>query len=135
VAKDGAKFLITVPDTAHENIQKELAPDIYFQKPNHIRIFERNDFQNLISDAGLEIERTDYYGFYWSIWWFMFWACKHDIMDPWHPLLLKWTDTWNTLLSLEDGPKIMRVLDQHLPKSQVIIATKPYKITDAKVVD
>jgi len=125
IARPGARLLITVPDTAHEMIQRELAPDSYFQKPNHIRIFDREEFQNLILEAGLEIERKDFYGFYWSLWWFMFWACKHDIVDPWHPVLLKWTDTWNTLLSTDDGPKIKRVLDNHLPKSQVIIARKP----------
>ena len=125
VAKPGATFLITVPDIRMETIQKDLAPDSYFEKPNHIRIFSREDFQELITDAGLVIEKTDYHGFYWSIWWSFFWACKHDIMEPWHPLLVQWTDTWNTLLSLEDGPRIKRVLDSHLPKSQIIIASKP----------
>lgn len=125
VAKPGATFLITVPDIRLETIQKDLAPDSYFEKPNHIRIFSREDFQQLITDAGLVIEKVDYHGFYWSIWWSFFWACKHDIMEPWHPLLVQWTDTWNTLLSLEDGPRIKRVLDTHLPKSQIIIATKP----------
>lgn len=125
VARPGAQFLITVPDPLGESVQKDLAPPAYFEKPNHIRVFQRDDFERLVRDAGLVIERRAYYGFYWSVWWYFFWACKQDLSPPWHPLLERWTQTWNTLLSMPDGPRIKRALDQAMPKSQAIIASKP----------
>ncbi|MES2819195.1 MAG: class I SAM-dependent methyltransferase [Pseudomonadota bacterium] len=125
VAKPGAQFLITVPDPLGESVQKKLAPDAYFEHPNHIRVFQRDEFEQLILDAGLVIEKRADYGFYWSIWWFFFWACKQDLSPPWHPLLESWTRTWNMLLSTPDGPRIKKALDEAMPKSQAIIARKP----------
>lgn len=125
VAKPGALFLLTVPDPLGESVQKKLAPPVYFEHPNHIRIFEREEFTRLVEDAGLIIERRTEYGFYWSIWWCFFWACKQDLSPPWHPLLESWTTTWNALLSTPDGPSIKKALDETIPKSQVIIARKP----------
>ncbi|MGP3790915.1 class I SAM-dependent methyltransferase [Pseudomonas sp. B392_1p] len=124
VAKPGAQFLITVPDPLGESVQKKLAPAAYFEHPNHIRVFQREEFTHLIEEAGLIIERRADYGFYWSIWWFFFWACKQDLSPPWHPLLESWTSTWNLLLSTPDGPRIKKALDEAMPKSQAIIARK-----------
>lgn len=125
VGRPGALYLITVPDPLGESVQKDLAPDSYFQHPNHIRVFERDAFEQLIRDAGLVIERQAHYGFYWSVWWFFFWACKQDLSPPWHPLLDSWTRTWNMMLETEDGPRIKKALDRAMPKSQAIIARKP----------
>jgi len=125
VAKPGAQFLLTVPDPLGESVQKKLAPASYFEHPNHIRVFQRDEFEQLVLDAGLIIERRTEYGFYWSVWWFMFWACKQDLSPPWHPLLDSWTRTWNMLLSMPDGPRIKKALDEAMPKSQAIIARKP----------
>lgn len=125
VGKPGAQYLITVPDPVGEGIQKHLAPDEYFQKPNHIRVFQREEFEKLVTDAGLIIEHRVHYGFYWSIWWFFFWACKQDLSPPWHPLLENWSKTWATLLAMPDGPRIKKVLDDSMPKSQALIARKP----------
>ena len=125
VGRPGAQYLITVPDRRSEMLQKELVPPVYFQKPNHVRIFERDEFEKLITDAGLIIERRAYYGFFWSIWWVMFWACKHDLNAPWHPLLKQWMKTWDILLHLPRGPSIKKIFDEFMPKSQAIIARKP----------
>ncbi|MDE3738253.1 MULTISPECIES: bifunctional 2-polyprenyl-6-hydroxyphenol methylase/3-demethylubiquinol 3-O-methyltransferase UbiG [Pseudomonas] len=125
VGRPGAQYLITVPDPLGESVQKDLAPPAYFEHPNHIRVFQRDEFERLIEEAGLVIERKAQYGFYWSVWWFFFWACKQDLSPPWHPLLDSWTRTWNMLLSMEDGPRIKQALDRAMPKSQAIIARKP----------
>ncbi len=124
VGKPGALYLITVPDPEAEKVQKHFAPASYFQHPNHIRIIERSEFDQMVTDAGFTIERRTSYGFYWSMWWFFFWACKQDLSPPWHPLLQSWTKTWGLLLQTEQGPQIKAVLDQHMPKSQAIIARK-----------
>lgn len=125
VAKPGCQFLLTVPDPLAESVQKPLAPASYFEHPNHIRIFERDDFEQLVLDAGLVIERKASYGFFWSMWWFFFWSCKQDLSEPWHPLLRSWGNTWSTLLSMPDGLRVKKALDEAMPKSQAIIARKP----------
>ncbi|MDA8139711.1 MAG: class I SAM-dependent methyltransferase [Desulfobacteraceae bacterium] len=125
VGRPGAQYLITVPDPSIEKIQQQLAPESYFQKPNHLRIFGRTDFEKHIVSAGLTIEDRAYYGFFWSIWWCFFWACEQDHGDPWHPILENWRKTWGLLLKTKQGPKIKQALDNFMPKSQAIIARKP----------
>ena len=125
VGKPGAQYLITVPDPVAETITKEIAPPSYFEKPNHIRIIGRKEFEQLVVDAGLVVEQRKYYGFYWSIWWMFFWVCNQDHHPPWHPLLESWTETWKRLLATQDGSKVKRALDDCMPKSQAIIARKP----------
>ncbi|MBL4866146.1 MAG: class I SAM-dependent methyltransferase [Pseudomonadales bacterium] len=126
VGKPGSLYLITVPDPVAETLQKFLAPDSYFMKPNHVRIIQRDQFAQWIEDAGLVIETKKSYGFYWSMWWMFFWACKQDLNPPWHPLLESWSATWGALLSTDDGARIKKTLDDFMPKSQAIIARKPY---------
>ena len=125
IGKPGARYLISVPDALQENLQKEVAPDSYFQKPNHVRIIGRDEFEALVRDAGLVVEQHDYYGFYWSIWWAMFWTAKVDLSNPVHPLLDQWSRTWQALLETEGGMALKDKLDAFMPKSQVIVASKP----------
>ena len=126
IGKSGAQYLITVPGTNIENLQKNgLAPPVYFEKPNHIRVFSEDELKALVESAGLVVESQSQFGFYWSLWWVFFWACKQDLAPPWHPLLKAWTATWAELLSTEEGPRIKSKLDAFLPKTQLIIARKP----------
>ncbi len=128
VASPGAQFLLTVPDEIIEGVQKRIAPPVYFEKPNHIRIFKRGELEKLATDAGLIVERSLQYGFYQSVWWSLYWACKDQpLSPPWHPLLANWSQTWSTLLALPYGAQIKQALDDVMPKSQVIIARKPEK--------
>ena len=125
VGKPGALYLLSVPDIRSETVQKTVAPQMYFEKPNHINIFSGEDFARLVSESGLIIEKQASYGFFWSVFWAFFWTCDQELTDPWHPLLEQWGRTWETLLSMRDGPRIKQALDQALPKSQAIIARKP----------
>lgn len=125
VGKPGALYLITVPDQLGEKVQQHLAPPGYFEKPNHINIFERSTFEKLIVDAGLVVEKKAYYGFYSTIFWALFWTCDHDLLAPKHPLLQQWASMWDRVLKMRDGPRIKRALDEAMPKSQAIIARKP----------
>ncbi|MGH8061237.1 MAG: class I SAM-dependent methyltransferase [Pseudoxanthomonas sp.] len=130
VGKPGARYLITVPDALQETLQKEVAPDVYFQKPNHIRIFEREQFAQLVSDAGLVVEHQAFFGFYWSIWFAMFWSCGVDFSDPRHPILDNWAKTWRAVLDSENGPALKKKLDAFMPKSHAIVASKPITTVD-----
>lgn len=125
IGKPGALYLLTVPDALQENMQKHVAPASYFQKPNHVRIVKREEFAQMVERAGLIIEEHTQYGFFWSIWWALFWACKVDLANPSHPALDHWTEAWRAVLALPDGHKLKQQLDQFMPKSQVIVARKP----------
>lgn len=125
VGKPGAQYLLSVPDPASEALQQQLAPPLYFEKPHHIRILSRENFASLVIQSGLIVEEQTTYGFFWTMFWAFFWTCDQDLNEPWHPLLLQWGSTWKTMLSMRDGQRIKRALDDALPKSQVILARKP----------
>jgi SAM-dependent methyltransferase len=125
IGKAGARYLITVPDPLQETMQKHVAPEFYFQKPNHIRIIEREQFAEMVRDAGLIIEEQAYYGFYWGMWWALFWACNVDLSNPSHPILDHWSEAWKALLKTRRGIELKRQLDEFMPKSQLIVAYKP----------
>jgi SAM-dependent methyltransferase len=126
IGKPGAKYLLTVPDPVAEQLQTHFAPASYFEHPNHIRIVGRDEFSAMVEAAGLIIEKQTAFGFYWSMWWMLFWGCeKQDLAPPWHPILQNWMNTWAHFLKTPNGPRIKRILDSHLPKSQLIIARKP----------
>jgi SAM-dependent methyltransferase len=126
IGRPGARYLLTVPDPASESVQKSLAPDIYWRRPNHLRIFGRDEFEALVRDGGLEVQGRCSYGFFWSMWWALFWSGGRGTQfgDPITPLLKRWNKTWAALLASPDGPRIRAALDQALPKSQILIARK-----------
>lgn len=138
IGKPGALYLLTVPDQKGEEIQKGIAPTGYFQHPNHIHIFSRDDFKELVNEAGLEILDHKFYGFFWSIWMLIYWVSNqasndanekiaHDtVQPPYYPLLNTWTSLWYQLNQIPGSNILKERLDLLMPKSQIIIAKKPY---------
>jgi SAM-dependent methyltransferase len=126
IGKPGAKYLLSVPDPASESLQKVLAPEIYWRKPNHLRVFGRDEFDKLVRSSGLEIETRTHYSFYWSMWWVLFWSDKggFDFGAPATPVLEHWNKTWAALLRSPGGLRVKQALDDFMPKSQVIVARK-----------
>jgi SAM-dependent methyltransferase len=126
VGAPGARYLLTVPDPASETLQKALAPECYWRRPNHLRIFGRDEFDALVREAGLQVEARAHYGFFWSMWWALFWCGGSGTQfgGPITPLLKRWNQTWATLLATPGGPRIRQALDEFLPKSQILIARK-----------
>jgi SAM-dependent methyltransferase len=125
VGAPGATYLLAVPDPASERVQIGLAAPDYFEKPNHVRVIEREDFARLVSDAGLAIVDRGHYGFYWAIWWVFFWVCRVDLSTPSHPILDSWMQTWLAFLQTPGSEMVRRELTRLMPKSQYIIARKP----------
>lgn len=126
VGKPGARYLISVPDASSEIVQRPVAAPSYYQKPNHIRIFPRDEFRTLLENAGLIVESHSMSSFYWAVWWSFFWLCRqNDFRDPPHPLLASWAKTWDILMDMPDGPVLKRELDKQLAKLQIIVARKP----------
>lgn len=126
VGRPGAKYLISVPDWRSEELQRPFAAPAHFQEPNHIRVFAEGELDTLVAAAGLRIEHVQYDGFFHSLWWFFFWiAAQPQIQPPWHPLLDAWMTTWDTLLDTDRGAELKEALDQAIPKSKVVVASKP----------
>ena len=126
VGKPGALFLLTVPDAVAERAQTGLAAPQYFEKPNHIHIFDREQFRTLVTDAGLEVVSHSFHGFFWSLWWMFFWSSgQPQVGPPWTDLLDYWTRTWSALNETPQGLKVKESLDELMPKFQVIVARKP----------
>lgn len=137
VGQPGALYLITVPDPVGEHLQKGFAPPFYFQKPNHIHIFEREEFARLVSEAGMEIVQRNAFGFFWTFWMCLYWtlakasgaeltgASLDLVRPPYPPLLNDWAKLWHQIIQMPEAAPMKQALDQLLPKSQVIIARKP----------
>ena len=129
IGRPGAQYLISVPDARSEYALKEISPPEVWQAPNHVRIFERAGFRSLVEQAGLTVTRTDYVGFYWSIWWILRFGAGLEY-TPGAPgdvpeVLRKWEETWTTLNAMPDSAASTRRLDHALPKSQLVVARKP----------
>lgn len=126
VGRPGTLYFLSVPDPGSEFLQKRLAPAGYWCKPNHVRVFGREEFDRLVRDAGLEIEKRLSYSFFWAMWWVLFWSGEGDIEigSPGTPVLTHWHKTWTALLKTPNGPRIKQALDDFMPKSQVILARK-----------
>lgn len=137
VGQPGALYLLSVPDSVGENMQKGFAPSYYFERPNHIHVFEREEFASLVTDAGLEIVHRDTSGFFWTFWMFLYWTLAKTagaelegesldvVRPPYPPLLNDWAKLWHQIIKIPEAAPMKKALDQLLPKSQIIIARKP----------
>jgi SAM-dependent methyltransferase len=123
VGRPGALYLITVPAGQLEHLLKPLAAPIYFEKPNHIRIFDGDSLAEMIEAAGLKIERRMSLGFYWALWQLFFWQTGVELGKS-HPSLDSWADTWRQVLQGRDGAIIKKTLDDLLPRTRAVIARK-----------
>jgi acetyltransferase-like isoleucine patch superfamily enzyme/SAM-dependent methyltransferase len=128
VGQPGALYLISVPATVHELLQKKLARPEYFEKPSHIRIFQPGEMAELIGNAGLTLVDTSKFGFFRALWLAFFWQCDipaSELANASHPTLDSWAQTWNQVLAGRDGALIQAALNKVLPKSELFIAQKP----------
>ncbi|GAB5450753.1 MAG: class I SAM-dependent methyltransferase [Halioglobus sp.] len=125
VGKRGALYLLTVPHDAGESVMQDTAPDQYFQKPNHIRIFTQQDFESLVEKAGLELVRYEKMGAFWTLFFAIFWATGADFVQPKNPALKNWSKTWASMLEHERGRQMKAAMDQAIPSKQFILARKP----------
>jgi SAM-dependent methyltransferase len=139
VGKPGAQYMITVPDSRSETLQKPIAAPVYFKEPNHIQIFDKNRLVSLIEKAGLQIERYETWGFYWTMLMSLFWIVGQEGQETnyanpihdeiigkkqYHPVIQNWSNTWDGVMNLGSGKKMIDVLDDYLPKAQMVIARK-----------
>ena len=138
IGKPGALYLISVPDATSEKMQKLFAPAEYWEKPNHIHIFETHQLENLVNQSGLRIIEHTSYGFFWNLWVCIYWvlsksAGKHPdqisancTQPPFFPILDELTSIWDRLISLPEFEPLRSALDSALPRSRIILAQKPF---------
>ena len=139
IGRPGSRYLISVPDPRSETIMKRLAPPGAFERPHHIRVIETEQFEQLVIGSGLEIESHDFVGGYSTLFVATYWCRTQQLgkagessMDPnfaqADPVLNELAAAWNHLLDRDHGPELKQLLDQIIPKSQVIVAVKPDRI-------
>lgn len=136
VGKPGAQYLISVPDSRSENLQKTYAHPSYFEEPNHIHIFDKTQFIDLVEGAGLIVEEYSTWGFFWTMWMSIFWSVPSVadtdgaetiglLSPPYHPALQAWTKTWQEVLMSKNGQGFIDAMNTTYPKAQLILARKP----------
>lgn len=125
IGRPGSRYLISVPHERAEAVQKRVAPPAYWQPPNHLRVFADGELESLVVSHGLTVERQLSKSFFWAMWWILFWAADQELGAPEGPLLQAWTRTWDELLKTPRADHVRHALDDCMPKSRVIIASKP----------
>jgi SAM-dependent methyltransferase len=125
IGRSGAQYILAVPDPLCERLVKQVSPAEVFRKPNHVRIFEREEFADLVRNSGLTIERQTQVGFFYALNWVLFWADTVDPATMQADRLDSWARTWGQVLDSKNGQRIKKLLDSAMPKSQIIIARKP----------
>jgi len=125
IGQSGALYVLTVPDAGAESIIGSAAGPSYFQKPNHIRIIGRDEFENLVRGAGLEILEHTYNGFFNVLYLAMLMRRGHKDLKSEDGHLLRWAQLWNAMLDSSEGLEIKAMFDEFLPRNQIIVARKP----------
>lgn len=125
VGTHGALYLISAPAGISELLQQGIAADEHFQPPNHIQIFDNNELTELIEKQGFIVEYVEYDGFYWTMWWLMFWCDGQPLSQPWSNLLQAWPRLWSDLMKTNNFAALREKLNNAMPKTQIIIARKP----------
>ena len=126
IGASGAVYLLSVPGALQERLQEKVLPPEYRNQPGGaLRVIDHDEFAQWATDAGLVITEHTQHGFFWSMWWALFWGCKVELYDPAHPVLDHWTAAWQALLNMPQGQQLKQQLDEFMPISQIIVARKP----------
>ena len=126
IGGSGAIYLLSVPGALQEGLQEKVLPPEYREQPGGaLRVINRAEFAQWVTDAGLVISEHTQNGFFWSIWWALFSGCKVALYDPAHPVLDHWTAAWQALLEMPQGQQLKQQLDEFMPISEIIVARKP----------
>lgn len=122
IGRPGALYFLSAPDAAGDHLVKRIAHPSAFEKPHHIRIIQRGEFGDMVTQTGLIIERRAIINFADLMSWLLLWvdedAKSQQLRAQWHAL-------WNDVLDAPGGARLEAILDEALPKDQIIVARKP----------
>lgn len=117
VGASGAIYLLSVPGALQETLQEKVLPPESRELPGGaLRVIGRDEFAQWIGEAGLVVVEHTQHGFFWSIWWALFWGCRVELHDPAHPVLDHWTAAWQALLDMPQGAQLKQQLDEFMPQ-------------------
>tara|TARA_R110001599_G_scaffold145321_1_gene327613 strand:- start:65337 stop:66125 length:789 start_codon:yes stop_codon:yes gene_type:complete len=129
VAKPGALLVVTVPDARSETLVGATAPKMYFEEPNHIRVFAEGALRDHLLAAGLEVQSEQNFGSYWSMYMALSWLTSETDenlpIDNTHPIPDHWTRLWRALLDHPNGHLVRDAFNELLPRTNGIVARKP----------
>ncbi len=126
IAKPGARYLISVPDPASEGLMRHVAPPWYWRPPFHRRVIQHHELDAVLKTAGIDVERRDLGGSYYTVRWLLWMTLVADPYDTAEntPLMKIWDQIWGVLMASPHAPQIVYALERTLPKSQIVLASK-----------
>jgi SAM-dependent methyltransferase len=127
---EDATYILTVPDARGEYLIKPLAHPSFFEEPNHIQIFDADQFTTLVENAGLEVVRHEFLGGFWAVFYLLKCGTSlpgETINDAVHPATVYWTKAWDEVMAHPKGDEMRESLNNILPKSQMIVAKRAKK--------
>ena len=133
IGKPGATYILSVPDPASESLMEMVVHPSYFERPNHQRVYSHGALDALLQAAGMDIvdrPRTPN-NFYWAMWCVFRWSSSQaGSPEPGivPPLVYQWNEVWAALQEAPGGERVIELLDQKLPRSQVVIARKSDRV-------
>ncbi len=135
IGKPGATYFISVPDPVSETMMKSLVEPSYFQRPNHQRVYAREEFDALLKAAGLDpVDRPrSPNNFYWAFWCLLRWSGTPDGNPaPGYlpPSIYQWNEVWAALIESPISGPVVEQLDRLMPRSQMVIARKSDRVID-----
>lgn len=126
VGRPGARYVLSAPDPASEEVMRAVAPGWYWRRPFHIHVYEHSVLDALVRESGLEIIGRGARGFHQSLWWVFRFALGAEVNEPTPDaaLLKHWDAAWTALGEAPGGLRAAEALDRAIPKSQLILARK-----------
>ena len=127
IGRPGALFYVSVPDPLSESLIRDVAPDWYWEPPFHRRVYDHGQLETLLREAGLRVEQRERGGSYQTVRWLLWWTLGRDPYDTAEDaaLMKVWERLWRTMMSSPHSAPLFRILEETLPKSQIVLASKP----------
>ena len=137
LGRPGARYLLSVPEGDSGLNLQTIDQSNGIKKSDNLQIYSMADFKHLVTVAGLTIERHQSLSFYWILWLYLSRVAAQGKVDSYtwpsmesevvhqNHALDSSVQYRQSLMGLLHGAEIRQNPDDSLPKSQLIIASKP----------
>jgi len=126
IGSPGALYYFSVPVPVSEALIRQVAPDCYWEPPFHRRVYQHDQLDKLLREAGLYIEQRERGGSYHTIRWLLWWTLDRSPYDVAEDAALMgiWDRLWDKMMKSPQSSSLLRTLEETLPKSQIVLASK-----------
>ena len=101
-------------------------PAEYRDQPGStLRVIDHEEFAQQAAKVGLVMTEHTQHGFFWLMWWALFFGCKVELYDLAYQVLHHWSADWQALRDMLQGQQLKQQLDKFIPIRQIILARKP----------